>query len=70
MKAVIDRFEGDTAVVLFGEDEIRVDIPKIILPEASKEGSWLIVNMELDHEGEEQQREKISNLLDKLKNKK
>ncbi len=27
IKAVIDRFEGDYAVVLFGDGEIKVDIP-------------------------------------------
>jgi hypothetical protein len=70
MKAVIDRFEGDYAVVLFGDDEIKVDLPSKLLPEGSKEGSWLQVDFTLDPEGENEQREKISNLIDKLKNKK
>ncbi|MBT9140225.1 MAG: hypothetical protein DDT30_00801 [Dehalococcoidia bacterium] len=33
MKAVIDRIEGDYAVVLFGDAEIQVDIPVGLLPE-------------------------------------
>ncbi len=70
MKAVIDRFEGDYAIVLFGDDEIKVDLPSKLLPEGSKEGSWLQVDFTLDPEGENEQREKISNLIDKLKNKK
>lgn len=69
MKAVIDRLEGDYAVVLFGEEEIKVDIPRGLLPEGAKEGSWLTVNFELDAEGTQKQKEKIQNLLDKLKNK-
>ncbi len=69
MKAVIDRFEGEYAVVLFGQDEIKVDIPKILLPEGSKEGNWLNASFELDIEREEQQRKKIENKLNKLKNK-
>ena len=69
IKAVIDRFEGEYAVVLFGEDELKVDIPRQILPPGAKEGSWMNVSFELDLEGENKQREKIEGLLDKLKRK-
>lgn len=69
LKAVIDRFEGDYAVVLFGNEETKVDIPKKLLPEGAKEGSWLKVSFELDLEGSEKQKEKIQSLLDKLKSK-
>ena len=69
LKAVIDRFEGEYAVVLFGEDEIKADIPRQLLPPNLKEGSWLNVSFELDPEGEKKQREKIEGLLDKLKKK-
>jgi hypothetical protein len=69
MKAVIDRFAGKNAVVLLGEDEIKVDIPKQLLPKGAKEGSWLKVSIELDREGTKKQEEKIKGMLDKLKNK-
>ena len=69
MKAVIDRFEEGYAVVLFGEEEIKVDIPKVLLPEGSKEGSWLNISFELDLEGEMKQRERIEKKLDRLKKK-
>lgn len=69
LKAVIDRFEGEYAVVLFGDEEIQVDVPRKLLPKGAKEGSWMNVNFELNPEGEQKQREKISKLLDKLKNK-
>jgi len=69
LKAVIDRFEGDYAIVLFGEDEIKVDIPKVLLPEGSKEGSWLNIKFELDVEGEMKQRERIEKKLERLKRK-
>ncbi|NLL58351.1 MAG: DUF3006 domain-containing protein [Firmicutes bacterium] len=49
MKAVIDRFEGDYAVVLFGDQ--KVDIPRQLLPKSAKEDSWLKVSFELDPEG-------------------
>ncbi len=69
MKAVIDRFEEDYAVVLFGENEIKVDIPKALLPEGAKEGSWLNINFELDIKGEMKQRERIEDKLERLKQK-
>jgi hypothetical protein len=69
MKAVVDRFEGDYAVVLFGDSEIQVDIPIVLLPEGVKEGGWLNVSFELDQEGTEKQKEKIKDMLDKLRGK-
>ncbi len=69
MKSIIDRFEGDYAILLVGEDEIQVDFPKELLPPGSKEGSWLNIDMELDPEGEQGQREKIKGMLDRLKEK-
>ena len=69
LKAVIDRFIGITAVVLFGDEEIRVDIHRKLLPPGIREGSWLNVSFELDPEGEGKQRKKIDKLLDKLKRK-
>ena len=68
MKAVIDRFEGDYAIVLFGDDEIKVEIPTTLLPEGAQEGSWLRVSLELDQDALTQKK-KINDLLDKLKNK-
>lgn len=70
MKAVIDRFEETFAVVLAGEQEIRVDIPRKLLPAGSREGSWLDFSISLDPEGEHRQRDKIQNMLDRLKQKK
>ncbi len=69
MKAVIDRFEGKFAVVLFGDSEDQVNLPKKLLPAGVKEGSWLKIIIELDKEGTKKQEEKIKGMLDKLKNK-
>ena len=65
MKAVIDRFEGNYAVVLVGNEEVKIDIPKELLPKGAEEGSWLKFNLDLDPEGTEKQKKKIE---DKLKN--
>ena len=67
MKAVVDRFEGEYAILLFGDDEIKVDFPKKLLPKGAREGSWLKVIFELDQEGTKKQEEKIARLIEKLK---
>lgn len=69
MKAVIDRLEGNFAVLLFDEEEIKVALPRQLLPAGAREGSWLTVNLELDQERTQKQEEKIVGLLDKLKKK-
>lgn len=55
--------------MLFGDKEIKVDIPRQLLLKGAKEGSWLKVSFELDSEGEKGQREKIRTMLEKLKKK-
>lgn len=47
-KAVIDRFEGDKAVLLVGEEEDRLIVPRTLLPPRVKEGDWLQVDVEDD----------------------
>jgi hypothetical protein len=48
MKAVIDRFEGDKAVLLVGEEEAKLIVPRASLPSGVKEGQWLQVDVEDD----------------------
>lgn len=69
MKAVIDRFEGDYAVVLVGDKEVKLNVPKELLPKDAREGSWLKITFELDPEGTKKQEEKVSDLIKKLKDK-
>jgi hypothetical protein len=69
MKAFIDRIEGDHAVIHIEDDPAQLDIPLRLLPEGSREGSWLTISFELDPEGTRKQEEKILNLLEKLKRK-
>lgn len=69
MKAVIDRLEGDYAVVLFGAEEIKVVVPRKLLPPEAGEGTWLEVAFEVDYNETEKRKKEIANLLDKLKKK-
>ena len=45
-KAVIDRFEGQFAVLIIGDDEQKMDVPRQLMPDGAKEGDWLQVEVE------------------------
>lgn len=67
MKAVIDRFEGNYAVVLCGEQETPLAVPKMLLPEDAAEGDCLKLSFEPDPSETEKRREKARHLLNRLK---
>ena len=46
MKAAIDRFEGKFAVLIVGDDEQHMNVLRKLLPEQSREGSWLQVEIQ------------------------
>ena len=46
--AVIDRFEGNKAVLLVGEEQDRLIVLKSLLPRGVKEGDWLKVDVKDD----------------------
>jgi hypothetical protein len=45
-KAVIDRFEGEKAVLLVGETQTSLVVDRSVLPEEANEGTWLRVEIE------------------------
>jgi hypothetical protein len=45
VKAVVDRLEGESAVLLVGEDEKHIVVPRHSIPGAAKEGTWLQVEL-------------------------
>jgi hypothetical protein len=47
-KAVVDRFEGESAVLLVGVEEKRMVVPRHSLPTSAREGSWLHVELRGD----------------------
>jgi hypothetical protein len=74
-KAVIDRFEGDLAVLILEGSQERVNVPRGALPKGSKDGSWLQVEIEdgqvrkavLDEEETDRARKRIAEKLEKLR---
>lgn len=75
MKAVIDRFEGDFAILILGDDEQRINVPRKLLPKKSREGSWLQVEIQegeirsavIDDEETARAKQRISEKLERLR---
>lgn len=63
MKYIIDRFEGDLAVVEI-EEGVFTNIPKIALPKEAKEGD--IIDVSVDNNETEQRRKNIEKLMENL----
>lgn len=69
MKGVIDRFEGDYAVVELEDGKMK-DIKKSLIPDDAKEGDILIINEKginkTDKEETHKRKEEINSLMDEL----
>lgn len=65
LTAVVDRFEDDTAVLLVGPDEIKVDWPLELLPYVY-EGAVLSFTIDRDEDEEARRRAKAKGLILKL----
>jgi len=74
-KAVIDRFEEGRAVLLVGEKEKKVIVPRKSLPRGAREGHWLKVEFErgelmsaaIDEEETAKTRQRIAEKLERLR---
>ncbi|EOO71741.1 MULTISPECIES: DUF3006 domain-containing protein [Bacillus cereus group] len=66
-RGIIDRFEGDLAVIEI--NSITIDVPKSKLPSTVKEGDVLIIENDtytIDKNETEKRRREIQSLMDKL----
>ena len=63
MRIIIDRFEGNIAVVEL-EDGSIIDCPKAILPPNAKEGS--IIDITVDEKATEEKLQKVTERMNKL----
>lgn len=76
-KAVVDRFEGDKAVLLVGSDKDRLVVKKSFLPKGVKEGDWLqvevrddrILSASIDTKETESVKKRITEKMELLKKK-
>jgi hypothetical protein len=65
IKAVIDRFEGEKAV-LISTQKAEIILPKNLLPENSKEGGSLKLEIHDDKLSEEKNRELAKEILNEI----
>ncbi|MDD1696818.1 MAG: DUF3006 domain-containing protein [Methanoregula sp.] len=69
MKATIDRIEGPVAVLILCEEEsVQVNLPVSLLPPGCREGDILLIRIERDRVATEAAQERVSGLIEKLKN--
>ncbi|MFA4906608.1 MAG: DUF3006 domain-containing protein, partial [Candidatus Margulisiibacteriota bacterium] len=45
LQAIIDRFEGQLAVLLVGQDETKLEVPRQLLPDGTEEGDIITLEM-------------------------
>jgi hypothetical protein len=73
--AVIDRFEGEVAVLLVGTTRQPLDVPRAQLPEHAAPGQWLqiavengrVVHAELDPAATKAAQRRIQDKLERLR---
>jgi hypothetical protein len=65
--AVIDRFEGDNAVLLVGKDERQAFFPTADLPEGLSEGDYIRMEISYDAKATKAAMEESTRLLDELR---
>ena len=63
ISAYIDRYEGNLAVLLLGDDMKKVNFPKEILPDEVGEGDYITIDIALDKEANEQAEAEALELL-------
>ena len=65
--AVIDRFEGDNAVLLVGKKEQEVVFPASELPNGLNEGDYLHMHISYDAETTEKAMNESTSLLNEIR---
>lgn len=65
--AVIDRFEGDNAILLIGKIEQQVVFPTSELPAGLNEGDYLRIDISYDAEATEKAMHESMSLLNQLR---
>lgn len=70
LKAVIDRFEEDKAVLLLSEDEAtKVNFPRKYLDQSLKEGDYVTIEIKYDEKATEEAKAEVAKLMQELKRK-
>lgn len=63
ISAYIDRYEGNLAVLLLGDEMKKINFPKEYLPADVSEGDYITIDIALDKEANEQAEAEALELL-------
>lgn len=66
IRAVLDRFEGEKAVLLVGDAEARVVWPRPLLPDGAGEGTVLWLDLGMDEQATRTAKAEADDLLRQL----
>ena len=66
IKAVIDRFEGNKAILLLGDEEVQVVWPRGFLESQAQEGDILQVDLQIDPIATKAAKVEAENLLQQI----
>jgi len=67
-RVVIDRIEGDLAVLaLYDDDRVKFNLPIRYLPRGAREGDHLQMSFDEDDQSRDNERRRIDDLLKELK---
>lgn len=68
LKAVIDRFEEDKAVLLLGEEEdCKLNFPRKYLAKTLKEGDYVTIDIQYDEKTTKEAKAEVAKLMQALK---
>ena len=71
LKMIIDRVEGDLAVIVLADDDaVKFNLPVNLLPEDIHDGEHLQVTFALDRDSRAAAKQKVADLLKELTGKK
>lgn len=63
MKVIIDRFEGDFAIVELEKGKV-VNMPRVLIPSEAKEG--MVIKIDIDINETRKREKNISNLMEEV----
>lgn len=66
IKAVIDRFESDKAVLLIGDEEVQVVWPRQFLDSKAQEGDILQLDLQIDQLATQAAKAEAESLLQQI----
>lgn len=66
IKGVLDRIEGDYAIILLGQEEKKINWPRCFLPQGVREGQILCFTLKIDLDATKSGQDEVEELWQKI----